>query len=98
MLGRFRLRSGLGSETLKQHKFLSDGSYDREQLKSILKAYDAAWAKIAPGTGPRPKAIAAARMKLADVVIAIAESKTTQTPAEMTAAALAIMFADPTQL
>jgi hypothetical protein len=82
---------------MKQHKFLADGCYNPKQLKDIPTAYDAAWAKIAPGTGTRPKAVAAARMKLADVVIGIAENGT-QAPAEITAAALKIMFQEPTQL
>jgi hypothetical protein len=58
---------------MKARQVIATGSYGPDQLKALGKAFDAAWARIAPTVSKRPKAIDAARLKLADIVLGLAK-------------------------
>jgi hypothetical protein len=52
---------------------LATGSYGPDQLKALGQAFDDAWDQVAPAVSKRPKAIEAARLKLADIVLGLAK-------------------------
>jgi hypothetical protein len=58
---------------MKARRVVASGSYGPDQLKALGKAFDDAWDRIAPAVSTRPKAIEAARLKLADVVLSLAK-------------------------
>ena len=59
---------------MKARQLFSSGSYSPDELRALGKAFDDAWARIAPNVSVRPKAIEAARLKLADVILGLAKS------------------------
>jgi hypothetical protein len=82
---------------MKAKQLISDATFDPDQLKAIRKAFDDAWAQIAPQVSKRPEAIEAGRLKLASIVLSIAKRGTLD-PKALTDEALKLMFADPTEL
>jgi len=82
---------------MKARELIDDATYDADQIKIIGKAFDDAWAQIAPDVGQYPQAIEAARLKLATVVLSAARHGF-RSPEHLKEAALKLMFADPTQL
>lgn len=59
---------------MKARKLIEGASFDPAQLKAIGKAFDDAWEKIAPSVSVRPQAVEAARLKLANVVLRLAQN------------------------
>jgi hypothetical protein len=59
---------------MKARQVIASGSYGPDQLKALGQAFDDAWARVAPTVSQRPKAIDAARLKLADIVLALAKN------------------------
>jgi hypothetical protein len=57
---------------MKARQAIASGSYGPDQLQALGKAFDDAWERIAPTVSKRPKAIEAARLKLADVILGLA--------------------------
>jgi hypothetical protein len=58
---------------MKAHQLIADATFDPDQLKAIRKAFDDAWAQIAPQISQRPEAIEAGRLKLASIVLSVAK-------------------------
>lgn len=59
---------------MKARQLIASGSYGPDQLKALGKAFDDAWDRIAPTISKRPRAIEAARLKLADIVLGLAKN------------------------
>ena len=59
---------------MKARQLIASGSYGPDQLKALGKAFDDAWGRLAPAVSGRPKAIEAARLRLADIVLGLAKS------------------------
>jgi hypothetical protein len=58
---------------MKARQLIGNGSYGPDQLKALGQAFDAAWGRIAPTVSKRAKAVDAARLKLADIVLGLAK-------------------------
>jgi hypothetical protein len=58
---------------MKSRQIIANASYDPDQLKALGKAFDDAWGRIAPSVSSRPKAIEAARLQLADIILGLAK-------------------------
>jgi hypothetical protein len=54
-------------------QLIDHATFGPEALKAIGEAFDSAWAEIASGVGTDPFAIEAARLKLANAVLNIAD-------------------------
>jgi hypothetical protein len=76
---------------------LAGASYDPAKLRILYGAYDGVWRRIADDVGERPEAIRAAQLKLANVILALAERGIWRV-ATLRQAALDIMFEQPTEL
>jgi hypothetical protein len=72
---------------------VGSASFGPETLKGLTQAFDDAWNSIAVGFGNNQLAIEAARLKLANVILAIAHDGGTD-PDQIKRAALQIMAAD----
>jgi hypothetical protein len=59
---------------MKARQLIASGSYGPDQVKALGKAFDDAWGRLAPTVSGRPKAIEAARLKLAEIVLSLAKS------------------------
>jgi hypothetical protein len=82
---------------MKARQLIDNSTYTPEQLRVIQAAFDTAWARIAPDVNNRPDSIEAARLKLAQAVLAVARNGLTDAE-DLKERALRIMFADPQQL
>jgi predicted RNA-binding protein associated with RNAse of E/G family len=58
---------------MKARRLVASGSYGPDQLKALGKAFDDAWARIAPTVSSRAKAMEATRLKLADIILGLAK-------------------------
>lgn len=58
---------------MEARQLIRQGSYGPERLSVLFKAFDDAWEVIAPSISGRADAIEAARMKLANVILALAQ-------------------------
>ena len=58
---------------MKARQIIAGGAYGPDQLKALGKAFDDAWARIAPTVSSRAKAIEATRLKLADILLGLAK-------------------------
>jgi len=76
---------------------IAGASFSPAKLKILYAAYDAVWRRIADDVGERPAAIQAAQLKLATVVMALAERGVWRVEV-LTQAALDMMFEPPTDL
>lgn len=81
----------------KTHQLITDSIYSPEQIRAFGEAFDGAWARIAPDVGTRPKSIEAARLKLAETVLRLANGGVID-PEKLKEAALESMFAVPLTL
>lgn len=61
-----------------------------ETMKVVYEAFDSAWAMIEPRYGGDPKAIAAARLKLAESILAVARDDS-RDPEQIKVLALQLM-------
>jgi hypothetical protein len=57
---------------MKAHEIIQDAAYGPETLKVLCQAFDEAWEKVAPHFGNDPRAIEAARLELASIVLSLA--------------------------
>ena len=79
---------------MKTRQLFDNTTYTPEQLKVIQAAFDGAWARIVPDVNNRPDSIEAARLKLAEAVLAVAQDDFADAE-NLKERALGIMFADP---
>jgi hypothetical protein len=59
---------------MKARNLLSGAAYGPERLKDIYKAFDEAWRAIEPVVENTPLAHEAARLKLANMILSVAQS------------------------
>jgi hypothetical protein len=83
---------------MKARRLLEESSFDPKQLKVIYKAFDDAWEQIARGVSSNPNAIEAARMKLANYILALAKNGRLADSAQLTEAAIELMHERPNVL
>jgi hypothetical protein len=57
---------------MEAHRLMEGASYGPDMLKVLYQAFDEAWSTLAPRYGDDQAAIAAARVKLAKIVLALA--------------------------
>jgi hypothetical protein len=81
------------SEPMKARHLVGSASFGPETLKVILQAFDDASNSIAPDIGGNPLAIEAARLRLAKVILAIAQEDRSN-PEQLKLAALTLMAKD----
>jgi hypothetical protein len=56
----------------KTHQFITDSTYDPEQVKVLGEAFEGAWKRIAANVGSTPASIEAARLQLAATILSLA--------------------------
>jgi len=78
---------------MKARGLIGGASFGPEALKAITQAFDDAWNSIPPDIGGNPLAIEAARLKHANVILAIAQ-KDRSNPEQLKLAALTLMAKD----
>jgi hypothetical protein len=81
---------------MKARQLFDNSIYTPQQLTLIQAAFDGAWEQIARDLSPRPEALEAARLKLAETVLAVAQNGFND-PNNLKERALK-MFADPYRL
>jgi len=59
---------------MRARRRIENASYDPNQLEALGKAFDDAWARIAPSTSSRRQDIEAARFAVADIVLGYAKN------------------------
>jgi hypothetical protein len=82
---------------MKARQLINSASYGPDQLKTLGKAFDNAWAQIAPHVSGKPSGVEAARLKLAQVVLLLAKGAPMDAQ-NLTDAAVEAMFDDPAKL
>lgn len=82
---------------MKARKLIEGAYYGPDQLKALTEAFNAAWEQLAPRVGPRKAAADAARVKLANTLLKLAESGN-KDAAYLTEAALNMVWDEPTEL
>ena len=83
---------------MKAHALIGMATYDPETLRTVYKAFDAAWERIAPGVSDHPDALQAARMKLAETVLRAARGLEEFDANGLAEIAVEQMHADPIEL
>ena len=78
---------------MKARHLIGTASFGPETLKGLTQAFDDAWNSIASNVGDNPLAIEAVRLKLANVILAIAQDDRSS-PEQIKRAALQIMARD----
>lgn len=78
---------------MEARHLIGSASFGPETLKCITHAFDEAWRSIAPDFGDNRLAIEAARLRLANVILAVAQDDRSS-PAQIKHAALQIMAED----
>jgi hypothetical protein len=78
---------------MKAREIVQSGSFGPDTLKVAYQAFDEAWASVAPRFGTDPTAIEAARIKLANAILAVSKEDS-RDPKALKAAALAILARD----
>jgi hypothetical protein len=82
---------------MKAYQLIADATFDPDQLRAIRKAFDDAWAQIAPQISQRPEAIEAGRLKLASIALSVAKRGTLD-PVQLSEEAMKLMVTPPTEL
>ena len=72
-------------------------SYGPDQLKARGDAFDDAWSRISPFVSARARAVEAARLKLAGIVLGLANNRTID-PRQLADTAVRLMQAPPQKL
>jgi hypothetical protein len=78
---------------MKARELISNASYGPDTLAVLFKAFDDAWAHLAPRVGSDALAVEAARLKLANIVLSLA-GRNGKNAEELKTAALRIMELD----
>ena len=60
---------------MEARQLIGKSSYGPDELKILCKAFDEAWDVLAPSISGRADAVEAARVKLANIVLGLAQSK-----------------------
>ena len=82
---------------MKAHALIGMASFDPATLRIVYKAFDTAWVRIAPGVNDNPEAALAARMKLAETVLAVAKGLDEFDANGLAEIAVQQMYAEPTK-
>ena len=56
---------------MKAHHLVHSAAYGPETLKILFKAFDDAWDEVKPTVSKRPRAIEAARLRLANILLSL---------------------------
>ena len=83
---------------MEAHKLLDGASFDPDQLKVAYETFDAAWELLARHVSTNPKAVEAARMKLASIIIKQIQNGLYAHPEELSDEVIDIMHERPTAL
>jgi hypothetical protein len=83
---------------MKARQLIDNAGFGPDERIVIGRAFDDAWDHIAPQVRPRPDAVETARLKLAHVVLSLAQAGGVNDSGLLTEAALKVMYADPTEL
>ena len=75
---------------MKARQLIADRALDPAQLGILFRAFDLAWSKLAPDIGSNVQTIEAARLKLANLVLAIASAGGVEDPDLMADTALKV--------
>jgi hypothetical protein len=59
---------------MQARALIQNASFGPDALKAIGQAFDAAWADIEGNFGEEPERVAAARLKLANVMLSVADN------------------------
>jgi hypothetical protein len=78
---------------MKARHLVGSSSFGPEALKGITQAFDDAWNSIAADVGKNPLAIEAARLKLANIILALVQNHGGD-PEQLKRAALELMAKD----
>jgi hypothetical protein len=80
---------------VEARQLIGSASFGPDKLKTLFRAFDDAWNDIAANFGENRLAIEAARLKLANVVLAVAQTEGSDSdPMQIKNAALQIMAKD----
>jgi hypothetical protein len=71
---KLKLGYDRGCRVMKARRLVASGSYGPDQLKALGRAFDDAWGGIAPTVSARPKAVEAARFRLAEIILSLARN------------------------
>jgi orotidine-5'-phosphate decarboxylase len=82
---------------IEAQQFITDSTYNPQQVKALGEAFEGAWKRIAPGVGARPESVEAARLKLAATILSLAHGQPINSE-QLKEAALKKMFAGPIRL
>ena len=96
-LKQLMLSAAVLGGAMKAHQLIADATFDPGQLKAIRKAFDDAWAQIAPQISQSPDAIEAGRLKLATIILSVAKRGTLD-PEQLSEDAMKLMHTPPTDL
>jgi hypothetical protein len=83
---------------VKARALIANASYGPNDLKILGKAFDDAWAQIAPNVSSRADAIDAARYRLATMILGLANNASPLDAQRLTDAAVQMMHANLTKL
>jgi hypothetical protein len=75
---------------MKARELVESGSFGPDTLKAAYQAFDEAWQSVAAHFGSDPAEIEAARMRLANAILAVSKDDS-RDPSEIKTAALAIL-------
>ena len=78
---------------MKARQLIGNASYDPKTLAILFKAFDDAWAHLAPRFSANALAIEAARLKLASIILSLGTADSTDAE-QLKSAALRIMELD----
>jgi hypothetical protein len=78
---------------MKARQLIQDTAYGPEKLKVLFQAFDEAWTSIAGSFGNDPSSVEAARTKLANVILSLAQDDATDAT-QIKNSALRIMALD----
>jgi hypothetical protein len=78
---------------MKARRIIGSTSFGPEVLRVLFSAYDDAWAHLAPTHSANPLVIEATRLKLANVILSLAEPNSKDAD-QIKTAALRIMAVD----
>ena len=81
---------------MKARQLIANAAFGPDALKGLYKAFDDAWEQIAPSISNRPEAVEAARLRLANIILALASNGALDAQT-LTDAAVQAMHASPTK-
>jgi hypothetical protein len=76
---------------VKARSLIGRAAYGPDVLKVLFEAFDNAWAAIADSCGTDPQSIEASRIRLANIILALAHDRATPDADELRDSALRIL-------